>query len=327
MKFTTFCNIVSCVVTVISANTLFAANPEKTYCKLIEKYDVADTVLNAPSAEAFWTLLQLTDNEYRKTYKSINSKGDKDIKRDMEDLITNSDFYFRNVPTDPSLYALAEHMIDFSGIRAVNPLAILTITEEPDIAMWGYPNGYLFFTHPMLRELGNDSIAAQAILTAEAAHYVLQHAYAHAKWEKSRKKRGLWGKILGVIASVTAGYVLEEMSDGYFPGVEFGTTVAIAIAYSETPQRYQMLYTPDQIYQADIIAYRFMEWCGYGGQTYISALEKVGYDLDATQAYSKDNPTIVSRLGLLRYLAANSTALRPKVKAKNRKPKPLPRTR
>jgi len=294
---------------------------EQKIRNLISRCDVADTVLKASTHEQFWQLLQMSNKPYRKTVKSLRSGGDRDIKRELIQALSNSDAYFTTVPTRNLLYDRCETMISASGIRSVNPLATLTITDEHDIAAFGYPNGYIFITGALYDAVDGDSLILQSLLAAEEAHYALQHAYAHAKAEKQRRKRHRFWKIFGAAAITGASIVADQATEGIFPA-ELGITAATLVAISDTPQRYKMDYTPEQIVEADIIAYRYMDLDG-NGHAYIDALRHIGYDLDASSGYyGKDYLSVADRIAILEYIADNP---RPRnIKANKAGLKPVP---
>lgn len=97
--------------------------------------------------------------------------------------------------------------------------------------------------------------------------------------------------------------------------------------------RFRMQYSREQEIEADIVAYRFLEWCGIGGDVYIRMLKDYGKatgdyregELDKT-TYSElfhainsggspsrktrmmdSHPTTVSRIELLEYMAAGES--------------------
>ena len=284
---------------------------EKQIIETLQRLDVADTVMNAPSRAQFWKLLQMTDKSYRKTVRSLRGGGDRDIKRNLMHTLAESEEYFAAVPVRSETYRQCEHMVEASGIRHINPLATLTITDEQDISTFGYPNGYIFMTGALHDTVDGDSLAIQALLAAEEAHYALQHAYAHAKAEKKRARRLRFWKIFGATALAGASIIADQATDGAFPA-ELGITTAVMIGISDTPHRHRLTYTPDQVIQADIIGYRYMQLDG-NGHAYIDALRRVGHDLDATAGYGKDYPTVADRIAILEYIA---TGRRPhKIKA------------
>lgn len=310
------------IAAAVSSATLCARSySESDYAKIIARYDVADTVMRADNAEEFWELLQMTDRQFGKIAKSMSGKGDKDLKRTMVATLAACDTYFREVPVDGSLYTFSETIIDHSGLRGIAPTAIMSVTREEDVAAFSYPNGYFFITQPLYELLKSDSAAVLALISAEGAHYALQHAYAHSKWEKSRRnKRRFWG-IFGAAAVTTAGIIIDQATDGYTPALELATIAAVAMTNLDHSQRYSMIYTPEQIFQADIVAYRFMEWAGYGGHKYIETLRRTGFHLDAANPQA-DAPQVTERIALLEYLETHPE-LRKKAKHRNRRPRPV----
>lgn len=294
---------------------------ESDYAKLIARYDVADTVMHANTAEDFWSLLQMTDRQFGKIAKSMSGKGDKDLKRIMVATVAACDTYFREVDTDGSLYSFNEAIIDQSGLRGIAPTAIMSVTREGDVASFSYPNGYFFITQPLYELLEGDSAAILALISAEGAHYALQHAYAHSKWEKSRRNKLRFWSIFGAAAVTTAGIIIDQATDGYSPALEIASIAAVAMTNVDHSPRYSMIYTPEQIFQADIVAYRFMEWVGYGGHKYIEALHRVGFHIDAANPQT-DAPQVTERIALLDYLETHPE-LRTKAKHRKRQPRPV----
>lgn len=304
----------------MSAITAAARISEKQIIETVRRLDVADTVMHAPSRAQFWQLLQMSSKPYRDAVKSLRGGGDRDIKHKLIQTLADSEAYFANVPVRSNSYTLCERMIDSSGIRTSNPLATLTITDEKDISAFGYPNGYLFMTGALFDAVEGDSLALQGLLAAEEAHYALQHAYVHAKAEKKLARKHRFWKIFGATALAGASIIADEATDGMFPA-ELGITAAVMIGASDTPQRHRLDYTPDQIIEADIIAYRYMQLDG-NGSTYIDVLRRVGHDLDATAGYGKDYLTVADRIAILEHIAANP---RPKkIRANKVRLKPIP---
>ncbi len=313
-----FTRIVALAVALIAVvvNTSAKSYSEKDFRKLIARYDVADTVMHAPSAGAFWSLLQRTNRNYLDAYKSLSGDGDKDLKRDMQALLAQCGEYFRNVPTRLDLEPMAEEVVQYSGLRAINPIAILSVTREPDVAFFGYSNGYIFMTEGLYNMVNGNPIDIQSLFACEAAHSALQHVYAHARWEKKRRNRARFWGIFGaaVLTTVTIA-ATHDCPDCTVDAIWFGAMLATMVINGTEQQRYLMQYTPEQIFEADIVAYRFMEWAGYG-DAYIRALQRAGYAMDAENPLGDEAPDVSARIALLRYMAANPN-LRHKVKANN----------
>lgn len=283
----------------------------KQFEKLIRKYDVADTVLRASDTESFWTLVQRTNRPFRKTAKSLRGKGDQDIKRDLMQLLGECDQYFIYAPRRTDLDAAADSIVTRSGIRGVSPLCMLSVVREPDISAFGYPNGYIFFTEGFYEAAQGDSAILMAAYAEQAVHFVLQHAYTNAL---ARKKRRRIKSIVG-IAAVTILTGLTALTD---PSGDMSLCIGMPVSSAGDAPRYSIQYTPDQIYEADIIAYRFMQKAGYGGQAYIDMLRRLGY---MAEPYAGNGtPSVDDRIGLLEHLRDNP-GLRHRVKNLRTRPK------
>lgn len=329
-------NILSLLLAaVLSVVATAARNPARHYRHIIENNDVADVVMAAPDAATFWNMVRATDRHYPKTARSLaRSRSNRDIKRNMAMAMSACEQYFTAVPTDPGLYTFAETVVDRSGLRAVNPLAILSITLESDIAVFSYPNAYMFMTRPLYDQLQGDTVAATALVAAEGAHFVLQHSYANACREKSRARRRRVARFFSAAALVTAGVVLDQVTgadgsycpyvpwEAEYPFTAIASIVAVGMVSADCSPRYSLLYSPEQIHQADIIAYRFMEWSGHGGRAYIEALRRVGFHIDASLP-ATGAPDVAERIALLEYLDSHPE-LRSRVKAARRRPRPAP---
>lgn len=66
--------------------------------------------------------------------------------------------------------------------------------------------------------------------------------------------------------------------------------------------KYRYKYSREQEVEADIIAYRFLEYMGLGGENYINALRAIGYENDAYYDDTSSHPTTEFRVKLLEYL-------------------------
>ena len=309
----TFLAVILAVI--ISAD---AALPEKRMRHIIERCDVADTVMRAPSAEAFWQLLQATVPGYDKTARSIIGKKNRDIKRNIITTLSEADGYFVSVPVAEGSYDLSEAVVTRSGIRAINPTSILTVTDEPDVAVFSYPNGYFYMTRPLVDVLGGDTLAVEALLAAEHTHFALQDAYENACREKSRRRRNTIARIVCGSALAVGGAILDEVAgtDGVFTDVV--SVAGLTLMALPVSSRVTMLYSPEQVHRADIVAYRFMEWKGYGGRTYINTLRRAGFHLEASAA-ANGMPSVADRIAVLEYLDSHPE-MRARVKSRSRQP-------
>lgn len=299
--------------------TLEATVSEKRMRQIIERCDVADTVMNAPSAGAFWQLLQATTPGYDKTARSLSGKKHKDIKRDIINTLSEADGYFVTVPVAEDSYDLSEAVVSHSGIRSINPTSILTVTDEPDVALFSYPNGYFYMTRPLVEVLDGDTLAIEALLAAEHTHFALQDAYENACREKSRRRRNNIARILCGSALAVGGVILDEVTGGDGMIADVFTVAGVSLMAIPPAARVTMLYSPEQVHRADIVAYRFMEWKSYGGRAYINALRRAGFQLEAYAA-ANNMPSVADRIAVLEYLDSHPD-MRGRVKARSRLPR------
>lgn len=304
MKLKSICMaIVACV---FCANMAHGEINDKKIWQLIGNYDVADTVRKATTPEEFWERLRLSNPRFAKTSRSLNGKGDKDLKESLAQVTGNAVEYFSNVPTVARTYDFSEQVADGLGARAIDPKFSVTVTSENDLAIFGYPNGYLFMTGALYDMLRDHTVDATLLLSAETAHYVLQHAYEHAKWEKSRSKKIRLARILvGTVvaaAEIAAETALQADNDYYYY-CEPSAPIGSAIMSAPVEAKYLMEYSPEQIIEADIVAYRFTKMKYGSGKKYIDALRTYGYFMEADHpATDKDYFTVADRIKVLEVL-------------------------
>lgn len=123
-----------------------------------------------------------------------------------------------------------------------------------------------------------------AICAHEVAHnqcdHILDRAWKQAKKQKSNRALANFGASLMVGAAAMAS--MNGASVGY-DSKETITMVENADQYfevfrgaaDEATLRYRFKFSREEELEADIIAFRFMEYMGFGGQYYISALKKL----------------------------------------------------
>ena len=64
-------------------------------------------------------------------------------------------------------------------------------------------------------------------------------------------------------------------------------------------------YGKKQEIEADIIAYRYLEWIGIGGDAYIQMLKLIDSDLEIFQNSGESHPLTSERIALLQYMTSD----------------------
>lgn len=288
------------IVTITSLTANAQSNEAKKY---IKKYDVIDIVKDLPKGNPldFWNKVR-ANNKRVKELKEAQESNNKTLKETMwsltvavtdlsyaDDIVEGYDSLKNRISTDIGMVNLFKKL----------PIRIIQSTEvnasmDPIGQMRINTESIKLFTYEELL----------AVCAHEAAHHVCAHVLSKAwKSEKKRKKNRLLAEIeAGILvgaAAATAGY-------GIANGVEMKSANMILAnpdiflheAYSDADgatTRYKYRYSRDEEIEADIIAYRFMEYMGYGVEHWISAQKKVGAVINHTVASKYDShplPTI-----------------------------------
>lgn len=311
------------VTILLAAICAHASISESKIKKFINRYDVADTVLKAENPLEFWSLLTATNPEYAKAAKSLAGRGDKDLKKTLTAILNDARLFYVDVPVKTDATPLADRISDKLGLQMLLPSYSITVTDETDFATYGYPNGMIFMTGALFDEAKADTASLTALMAAESVHFALQHAYAHAKWEKSRrKKHGILAGAIGAAFLATAAVVSSAADTPEI--VDFGGNVMNHAINSPIEPKHPTDYTPGQIVEADIVAFRLMQLIYGSGNPYIDALRRYGYTMECFMPTdSKDYISVGDRIRILEYLR-DEPDVRRNVKAKNRLPEIVP---
>ena len=139
----------------------------------------------------------------------------------------------------------------------------------------------------------------------EFAHgALLHHARGFYAEAKERRKNELLGGIAAGLNGLTAGMEVYNAAAYGIPtsGTDYGARIAsISDDIKSSTLKYSFKYSREQEYEADLIAYRFMEHLGVG-EEFINGLRILGTDYDALYNEYSDHPTISSRIDFLKYV-------------------------
>ena len=144
-----------------------------------------------------------------------------------------------------------------------------------------------------------------AVCAHEMAHYSCAHVMTSVwKTAKKQKKNRLWAEIgAGLMigaAAAASGYGAYNGQDvSHFNSIIANSDILFGAAYANADDatiRYKYRYNRNEESEADIIAYRFMEQMGYGGENVLSLLKKIKKLYGDTPAGKyDDHPTILFR--------------------------------
>ncbi len=290
----------------------YGENTEKQYKKLIEKYDIDQAVkeIDSDNAANFWNVM-IQNNELRTKFIEDIEKNKGAEKETIEKLADLPRFYPNNKEEAvvDSLQSFCDSLLIDMGIKQLNLNCSLHIVENPDPNAFTSltNNGFAICIHTgLLNQEGVNNETLKAYVAHEFSHGILLHParrfYDEAK--KRRKNELISGFVTG--ASVFA------VAASAFAGVATGNLTTSATDYSygilkigehfdKMTEIHTFAYSREQEFEADLIAYRFMEYIG-ASDAYMNALGMIDIEEDKEYNVYNDHPKTSDRISFLKYV-------------------------
>lgn len=297
------------VILLTAPNVSIAKDNAKVYEKLIRTYDVDASCLVAKDAGTFWDGVWRNNVRFSKFMEAVK-KGTPAIKKAFQGLAEarkanaqlSSAFEVISTNKDSLLMPLYNEL----GAANVSHDIKLLLVRGDDMNAFACPDGEIYISTGLLR----DSIGFSEVLGAcahELAHYVLQHAYIHAYTiAKREQKNKIAGAIAGGIRVAAAGYAEANGAHQDWDAVNKDIKNLFLSALIDA-EKFGYKYSREQEIEADIIAFRFLEAMGYGGEKYIHLLEEIERNYPNIAISETDNhPSTTFRIGLLRYMMSHT---------------------
>lgn len=291
--------------------TMLSENTEKKYKELIEKYDVSENVkaLDNNSPCEFWNIMLNTNTQFNKFVREIQKK-----KGAEKEALNRSEEITRFYPQyDESIYEDAKGFCDTLLTRMGIPqnygncsLHIINYDEVNAFTALTEDGFAMCITQGLFVHKGMTYEILMGAVAHEFAHGALMHhlrrLYAEAKTK--RKNRLIGGLAAGfsvMAAGVSAAIAPNEYSEQNAAIASETAVEIMQLAELET-LKYTFKYSREQEFEADLIAYRFLENLGCEEQ-YINLLRMLGSEYDAAYySDASDHPTIMSRIAFLKFV-------------------------
>ena len=274
---------------------------------LIFEYDVKEFVFDQPkvrTASDFWMAVFQNNKMANSMIEAINRKG-RLIMQAADTLamnMANICRYCDNIATSEEYQFVADSLMSVTQASIAFPNVACKIADDNTLNACALPNGQIFINGGLFGIMNYPEIIG--VVSHEIAHVILEHQLAHEYMmlKKTQNLEIAYGIMMGV-NTAAAGF-------GAANGVktDWDNVNKINQGLAESPSRYvnelyTFKYSREQEVEADIVAYRFLDFMCDGGEYYISALQKLSSE-DEKIFYDKqcDHPTIAFRVNLLRYL-------------------------
>lgn len=287
-----------------------AKNIEKEYKKLIEKYDVADEAksIDSINTTSFWHAA-LDNNELcAKFIKDLqkNRGAEKEALSKTAQLPRFYPQYDESIVED--MQGFCDTLLMDMGIADLNIKCSLHLvySDEPNAFTALTEDGFaMCVTTGLCSKKGMNYYILMGYVAHEFAHgALLHHARGFYAQAKERRKNELLGGIAAGLNGVAAGMEAYNAAAYGIPtsGTDYGAVIAnIGNDIKVSTLKYSFNYSREQEYEADLIAYRFLEHLGKG-EEFINGLRILGTAYDGLFDEYSDHPTTGSRIDFLRYV-------------------------
>lgn len=290
--------------------SVFSANIEKEYKKLISKLDVAEearaVLPNSPFL--FWQTALDNNEVFIKFVKDIqkNKGAEKEALQKTANLPRFYPHYDESIVE--SMQGFCDTLLIDMGIADLNlkcSLHIVYANEANAFTALTEDGFAMCVTSGLLDKKGVNYNILMGYVAHEFVHGALMHHirgfYAEAK---ERRKNELLGGIAMGLNGLSAGIEAYNAAAYGIPksGTDYGAVIAnIGTDIKLSTLKYGFKFLREQEYEADLIAYRFLENLGCS-DSFIDGLRILGTEYDHMYDEYADHPTTSSRIDFLKYV-------------------------
>ena len=277
--------------------------------KYIKKYDVINILKDLPkgNAEKFWDTLHDQNKRVQELGNAIEL-GNKTALQAADDLMkTCTVMQYYDVEAD-GYQELTDRLVKELGLEDEKKQNHIKVINDDSFNASMDPMGQMRINTGAIRALNYEEL--RAVCAHEVAHLACMHTFDRAwKNEKKKKRNRFWaelgtGLLVGA-AAASAGYgIANGVETRSANSILANTGYFLEVSHAdESTLRYKFRYSRDEEVEADIIAYRFVEYMGYGTEHLISAMKKMERASEHTAASKYDShPLPALRLEILQAL-------------------------
>lgn len=302
--------ILSCLI-VFSAE---AGSFDKEYKKLVEKYDVADSAKlvaqNHPSI--FWNAV-LEGNEALLNFNNDLKKNRGAEKEALKKTAQIPRFYPQYEESIiEKMQGFCDTLLINMGISELPLNCSLHIVYSDEINAFTAltEEGFaMCLTSALILRKGVSYEILMGYVAHEFAHGALLHhirgIYAGAKEQRKNKLiAGIAAGLNGVAGAVNA-YSSSLLGQPYDNTQYIETIANLDKEAKVSTLKYTYAFFREQEYEADLVAYRFIENLLGSGEEFINGLRILGSSYDDLYDEYSDHPTTTSRIDFLKFVQNN----------------------
>lgn len=289
-------------------STVCVSAQNKKFDKLINEFDVIEYVqsLEKNRPDLFWDAVWRNNENLNKLYDAITKKKAlaRDAQKDLYEAALFSADYYNNLQLDFEFQDVADTLLYVLGIKDVFRDAKIYVIYDDQLNAFACPDGRLYLNSGLVM---CDSISIEGLLgicAHETAHFLLQHSLAEAyAFRKKENRNKIVAGLVSALDAAANAYAQANGAVGNDSWDNVNERIESNIIWAgNNALKYRYKYSREQEIEADIIAYRFLEYMGLGGEHYINALKAIGYENDAYYDDTSDHPTTGFRVKLLEYM-------------------------
>lgn len=260
---------------------------------------------------SFWNHALNDNKEFLDLMDKILNKNGSSAKKARENIASalgETEAYYAKDAT--ILAKLDSAKYDVLGNNSVSNSIHIYYLQYPETNAFCTPQTNVYVYSGLMDALPQEHIYVcfLGVLAHEFAHGLLHHALVHQyKIAKKEKQNELVADIATGLAAYHDSYSRARGTESMVPDVK-GYSNKIHIWARQETLRYQFKYSRDMEYQADIVAFRFLDWIGVGGEIYIEALQAMEDPFADNDDYS-DHPSMSDRIALLKYMCTQKRVI------------------
>lgn len=302
--------IIVTIIFIFSIILVNAANVEKQYKKLIESFDIANEAkaLDSINPTSFWNKM-IDNNELCIKFLKDIQKNKGAEKEAIEKTTQVPRFYPQYDETIVEyMQGFCDTLLMNMGIEDLQINCSLHLINSDEI------NAYTVLTEEGFAMCITTGLFTKKGVTYEILMGYVAHEFVHgalfhhirvfyAQAKERRKNELIGGLAIGLNGLAAGLEAYNSAAYGIPPsGTDYDAVVAgIAEDIKISTIKYKFKYTREQEYEADLIAYRFLEHLGKG-ESFINGLRILGTSYDALYNEFSDHTTIRSRIDFLKYV-------------------------
>lgn len=285
---------------------------DKKIVGFVGKYDVSYEAKNVPPASPgeFWKVAMDGNKRFAKFQKNIekNRGAEKEAIKKWKELPRLYPQYDGSIMQ--SCQAYCDSLLDYMGITGLGLDCGLYVidSDAPDVYTMLTDNGFaICMTRGLLAMKGVDDNVAMGFVAHEFVHGAYCH-YLQKLYDDARQKRkdNILGAMVavGVIGAVTAVEATlppdNRVGDDYYYE-ENNITVNNP---APEPLKYAFRFSKDQMLEADLVAFRFLENMGCP-DAYLNGLKILSTVNGMREPCGEDEVSITSRINFIGYMEEN----------------------